>query len=258
MDKFEKIKVVKNISKLKKKKSNSENESLNTSSSHSLSFIQCGDGTLKRIRNKTSYKEIYLEHLNFTPNEIPFYKERNLSFININNNKNFDLNKTTNSFYSNPSRKNLKSQSFIDNIVPLSNFKKIKKKRKGEKLIFENKSLNKKINNEDIKNDIFENRIKEFKKIDNKNIFLSKIGNVKKNDKRENSSNKIIDISDYKFENENDDEEKMNPEIFEKFEQLSIELNDQIQNSQEIEIDNDKIIITQGKKKFKFEPKKKK
>ena len=258
MDKFEKIKVVKNISKLKKKKSNSENESLNTSSSHSLSFIQCGDGTLKRIRNKTSYKEIYLEHLNFTPNEIPFYKERNLSFININNNKNFDLNKTTNSFYSNPSRKNLKSQSFIDNIVPLSNFKKIKKKRKNEKLIFENKSLNKKINNEDIKNDIFENRIKEFKKIDNKNIFLSKIGNVKnKNDKRENSSNKIIDISDYKFENENDDEEKMNPEIFEKFEQLSIELNDQIQNSQEIEIDNDKIIITQGKKKFKFEPKKK-
>ena len=259
MDKFEKIKVMKNISKLKKKRTNSETESLNTSSSHSLSFIQCGDGKLKRLRNKTSYKEIYLEHLNFTPNEIPFYKERNLSFININNNKNFDLNKTTNSFYSNPSRKNLKSQSFLDNIIPLSNFNKIKKKRKDEKLLFDNLSFNKKINNENIKSDNFENRIKEFKTIDNKNIDLSKIGNItNKIDKRENFSNKIIDISDYKIENDNDDEEKINPEIFENLEQLSIELNEQIQNSQEIEIDNDKIIITQGKKKFKFEPKKKK
>ncbi len=259
MDKFEKIKVMKNISKLKKKRTNSETESLNTSSSHSLSFIQCGDGKLKRLRNKTSYKEIYLEHLNFTPNEIPFYKERNLSFININNNKNFDLNKTTNSFYSNPSRKNLKSQSFLDNIIPLSNFNKIKKKRKDEKLLFDNLSFNKKINNDNIKSDNFENRIKEFKIIDNKNIDLSKIGNIKnKIDKRANFSNKIIDISDYKIENDNDDEEKINPEIFENLEQLSIELNEQIQNSQEIEIDNDKITITQGKKKFKFEPKKKK
>ena len=262
MDKFEKIKVVKNISKLKKKLSNSEIESINTSSSHSLSFIQCGDGKLKRIRNKTSYKEIYLEHLNFTPNEIPFYKERNLSFININNNKIFDLNNTTNTFYSNPSRKNLKSQSFLDNIIPLSNFNKIKKKKKNEKnekLLFENLSSNKKINNENIKNDIFENRIKGFKKIDNKNIYSSKIKNVKnKIEKKENYSNKIIDISDYKIENDNCDEEKINSKLFEKFEQLSIELNDhQIQNSQEIEIDNDKIINTQGKKKFKFEPKKK-
>ncbi len=251
MDKFEKIKVMKNISKLKKKRTNSETESLNTSSSHSLSFIQCGDGKLKRLRNKTSYKEIYLEHLNFTPNEIPFYKERNLSFININNNKNFDLNKTTNSFYSNPSRKNLKSQSFIDNIKPLTMIGKIKgkkKKKEIEKLV---------LNIED------DEDYKLSKEKPNKKNYtkISTIKNPVKGHKKKNNNQKQIDVQNFQIGNninDEDDEEKnenINSKIIEKLEKLSTEINRNIENSQELQTKENEI---KENKKYKFEPKKNK
>ena len=53
MEGIDRIKIIKNISNMRKLRTNTEPHSLNSSSNHSLSFIQCGDGTIKRIRNKT-------------------------------------------------------------------------------------------------------------------------------------------------------------------------------------------------------------
>ena len=130
MEGIDRIKIIKNISNMRKLRTNTEPHSLNSSSNHSLSFIQCGDGTIKRIRNKTSYKEIYLERLNYNPTDIPFSKGRNLSYSNNYNNKSLNINSPGNSFYSNPSKKKLKSQSFIDNNKPLTMIGKIKGKKK--------------------------------------------------------------------------------------------------------------------------------
>ena len=60
MEGVDRIKIVKDIRKGKKIRTYTEPHSLNSSNNNSLSFIQNGDGTIKRIRNKTSYKEIYL------------------------------------------------------------------------------------------------------------------------------------------------------------------------------------------------------
>lgn len=87
MEGVDRIKIVKDIRKGKKIRTYTEPHSLNSSNNNSLSFIQNGDGTIKRIRNKTSYKEIYLERLNYGTTDIPFSKGRNLSYSNVYNNK---------------------------------------------------------------------------------------------------------------------------------------------------------------------------
>ena len=41
---------------------------------NSTSFIQCPDGSVKRRRHKSSYKDLYLEKLNFVPTQMPAVK----------------------------------------------------------------------------------------------------------------------------------------------------------------------------------------
>ena len=60
----------------KQPKKLSASYSLNNSSS----FIQCPDGTIKRKRHKSSYKDIYLEKLNFVPTQMPAGKRRDSGY----------------------------------------------------------------------------------------------------------------------------------------------------------------------------------
>ena len=270
MEGVDRIKIVKDIRKGKKIRTYTEPHSLNSSNNNSLSFIQNGDGTIKRIRNKTSYKEIYLERLNYGTTDIPFSKGRNLSYSNVYNNK---INTSGNSYYSNPSKKNLKSQSFIDNIRPLNMIGKIKakqKKREIEKLVlnFEDDEDN---NDYQKNEDTYENKIKKFYE---KEMKYNKISNIKKHDKENkkiNNKNKENNVKKYKIENEKnfmniynnnmssinvDDNENINSKIIEKLDQLSIEISGNLDRSQEIEIKNNNKI--NENKKYKFEPKKNK
>ncbi len=251
MEGIDRIKIIKNISNMRKLKTNTEPHSLNSSSNQSLSFIQCGDGTIKRIRNKTSYKEIYLERLNHNPSEIPFSKGRNLSYSNAYNNKSLNLNSQGNSFYSNPSKKKLKSQSFIDNIKPLTMIGKIKgkkKKKEIEKLV---------LNIED------DEDYKLSKEKPNKKNYtkISTIKNPVKGHKKKNNNQKQIDVQNFQIGNninDEDDEEKnenINSKIIEKLEKLSTEINRNIENSQELQTKENEI---KENKKYKFEPKKNK
>ena len=264
MEGIDRIKIIKNIPNRRKLRTNTEPHSLNSSSNQSLSFIQCGDGTIKRIRNKTSYKEIYLERLNYNPTEIPFSKGRNLSYSNVYNNKNLNINSPGDSFYSNPSKKNLKSQSFIDNIKPLNFIGKIKgkqKKKEIEKLVL-NIEDDENFNNQ--KNYINKKKIKEIsKEKQNKKNYnkISIIKNPVKEHKKRNNHQNIIDVHNFQSGNninDEDDEEKnesINSKIIEKLEKLSSEINRNIENNQELEIKNNKI---NENKKYKFEPKKNK
>ena len=132
-------------------------QSVNSSFSKS-SFIELRDGSIKRIRHKQSYKDLFLEKLNFVPTEMPHSKRRDGSYSSMYQNRNsfisssdensmnegnkshFSKNniKTIDNSFSN-SQKRLKRLSFANNLrnkLHLSEKKnlikrKIKKK-KGE------------------------------------------------------------------------------------------------------------------------------
>ena len=80
--------------------------STNSSFSNS-SFIKLKDGTVKRIRNKSSYKDIYLEKLNFIPVEMPKLKRKN------SNNNSMFFTSNENSFDSSSSYKKKMNYSNI-------------------------------------------------------------------------------------------------------------------------------------------------
>ena len=132
-------------------------QSVNSSFSKS-SFIELRDGSIKRIRHKQSYKDLFLEKQNFVPTEMPHSKRRDGSYSSMYQNRNSFISssdensmnegnkshfsksniKTIDNSFSN-SQKRLKRLSFANNLrnkLHLSEKKnlikrKIKKK-KGE------------------------------------------------------------------------------------------------------------------------------
>ena len=65
---------MKNKNDPKKSRKNIISQSVNSSFSKS-SFIELRDGTIKRIRHKQSYKDLFLEKRNFVPTECLIPKE---------------------------------------------------------------------------------------------------------------------------------------------------------------------------------------
>ena len=65
--------------------------SVSYSLNNSSSFIQCPDGTIKRKRHKSSYKDIYLEKLNFIPTQMPIGKRKDLGYSTLYQNNSVNI-----------------------------------------------------------------------------------------------------------------------------------------------------------------------
>jgi hypothetical protein len=172
---------MKNKNDPKKSRKNIISQSVNSSFSKS-SFIELRDGTIKRIRHKQSYKDLFLEKRNFVPTEMPHSKRRDGSYSSMYQNRNsfissseenslnegnkshFSKNniKTIDNSFSN-SQKRLKRISFANNLrnkLHLSEKKNLMKrkikKKIGEDEDVDTNNILAEIQNEDESNFIHE------------------------------------------------------------------------------------------------------
>ena len=172
---------MKNKNDPKKSRKNIISQSVNSSFSKS-SFIELRDGTIKRIRHKQSYKDLFLEKQNFVPTEMPHSKRRDGSYSSMYQNRNsfissseenslnegnkslFSKNniKTIDNSFSN-SQKRLKRISFANNLrnkLHLSEKKNLMKrkikKKIGEDEDVDTNNILAEIQNEDESNFIHE------------------------------------------------------------------------------------------------------
>ena len=166
--------------------SHSVNSSFNKSS-----FIELKDGSIKRIRHKQSYKDLFLEKLNFVPTEMPHSKRRDGSYSSMYQNRNSFISnsgensmnegnqshfiksniKTIDNSFSN-SQKRLKRLSFANNLRNKLNLSEKKNliKRKIKKRIGKDNDLDTNNILAEIDNDDENNLIYDDDKMNKRNI----------------------------------------------------------------------------------------
>ena len=103
---------------MKKSKSKTSKSFVQTlSMNNSSSFIQCPDGTIKRRRRKQSYKDIYLERLNFIPTQMPASKGRDSNYSTLYQNNSVNISRDSYKFNpdeSDSNRKRYKSSANLN------------------------------------------------------------------------------------------------------------------------------------------------
>ena len=173
-----KTKQNKNLNK-KNLRLNKSSQSLNQNSN---SFIVLKDGTIKRRRHKLSYKEIYLDKLNYVPIEIHLRKN------------------SENSNYSNSSRAKTVGNSISKSFNRLNSVKYSNKIREKEFELFKRKNSN---SNRDLFDDISSERYEDFDNNNNDNFIDNQKLNKKNNkemSKFEIDENNLSNISNNYYE----------------------------------------------------------